>query len=134
MMISVLSQQVLNGQIGSPKSFEFQEFFSQGRQRLRTQIFFKNVPICTKFYPPETKTGHFCVWASSAGRKQQTELSKHEKWLVPVFNHTKAVNYIYLNDNFMENFFFKFKLIPNRCYVKNLKTKYALSSELWLRM
>jgi hypothetical protein len=35
-----LTQQVLNGQIGSPKSLEFQEFFSQGKQRLRTLIFF----------------------------------------------------------------------------------------------
>ena len=27
----------------------------------------------------------FCLWAFSADRKQQTELSKREKWLVPVF-------------------------------------------------
>jgi hypothetical protein len=34
-----LTQQVLNGQIGSQKSFKFQEFFSQGQHWLRTLIF-----------------------------------------------------------------------------------------------
>ncbi len=40
LLVGLLSQQVLNGQIGSPKSFEFKEFFSQGKHRLRTLIFF----------------------------------------------------------------------------------------------
>jgi hypothetical protein len=47
--VNLLTQQVLNGQIGWPKSFEFQELFSQGKQRLRKLIFFLNVHICTKF-------------------------------------------------------------------------------------
>jgi hypothetical protein len=47
----LLTQQVLNGQIGSPKSFEFQEFFSQGKQRLRTLIFFLMFPYVPNFNP-----------------------------------------------------------------------------------
>jgi hypothetical protein len=46
-----LTQQVLNGQIGSPKSFEFQEFFSQGKQRLRTLIFLLMFPYVPNFNP-----------------------------------------------------------------------------------
>ncbi len=82
---SCITQQVLNRQIGSPKSSEFQKNISRGNNSLRRLIFFVNVPKCTIFQPQKQKTGHFYVWASSADRKQQTELSKREKCLVPVF-------------------------------------------------
>jgi hypothetical protein len=50
-----LTQQVLNGQIGSPKSFKFEEFFSQEKHRLRTLIFLKMFPDVPNFNPQKQK-------------------------------------------------------------------------------
>ncbi len=50
-----LTQQVLNGQIGSPKSFEFQEFFSQEKHRLRTLLFLKMLPYVPNFNSQKQK-------------------------------------------------------------------------------
>ncbi len=52
---NVLTQQVLNGQIGSPKSFKFQELFSQWKHRLRTLIFFLMFPYLPNFNPKKQK-------------------------------------------------------------------------------
>ncbi len=81
-----LNQQVINGQIGSLKSSEFQKKkFRRVKINLECNFFFQNDPISTKFNPQKRKPAIFFLWASSADRKQQTELSKREKWLVPVF-------------------------------------------------
>jgi hypothetical protein len=54
--VCLLTQQVLNGQIGSPKSFEFQELFSQGKQRLfERSFFFKMFPYVPNFNPQKQK-------------------------------------------------------------------------------
>ncbi len=48
------------------------------------------------------------MWASSADHKQETELSKREKWLVPFFTiKSNWIIYMYFNNNFYENNFFK---------------------------
>ena len=46
-LVSALTQQVLNGQIGSPKSFEFQEFFHRENIDLERSFFSHIYPILT---------------------------------------------------------------------------------------
>ncbi len=108
-----LTQEVLNRQIGSLKSSQFQIFFSQGKNWLRMLIFFQKSPYLPNFNPPKKKTSNFFVWASSADPKQQTELSKkREKWFLPVFIiESKWIIYT-LMTIFWRIFLLKFKLRP----------------------
>ncbi len=100
-----LSQQVLNGQIGSLKSSEFQEFFSQGKHRLRMLILLLTFSYLTYFNPQKIKPAFFLCGPRQLILNSRRSSQNRKNWLLPVFTIQSMWIIYTLMIIFWKNFF-----------------------------
>jgi hypothetical protein len=84
-LVALFNPASTNGQIGSLKSSEFQEFFSQGKHGLRMLIFLLTFSYLPYFNPQKIKPAIFLCGPRQMILNIRRSSQNMKNWLLPVF-------------------------------------------------